>query len=47
MVTLPSKKEQHLRGGLGTVLSFWEMQVKTGLKQTAASLYPVESNFQL
>lgn len=43
MLTFLSKKEQHLRAGLSSVLNFWEMQVKTGLKQTAASLCPVES----
>lgn len=43
MVTLLSKEEQPLGGGLSSVLNFWEMQVKTGLKQTAASLCHVES----
>lgn len=43
MVPLLSKREQHLGGGLINVLNFCEMQVKTGLKQTAASVRSVES----
>lgn len=36
LFTLLRKKEQHLGGGLSTVLNFWEVQVKTGLEQTIA-----------
>lgn len=38
MVTPVSKEEQRIGGGLRSVLNFWDMSIKTGLKQTAALL---------
>jgi len=47
MVTSGSGEERSLGGGLISVLNFWEMLVRTGLKQTAVSLCSVVSLLQL
>lgn len=48
MVTPVTKEEQHLGGGLRNVLNFREVPIKTGSKQTAASLcYAVVKILQL
>lgn len=47
MVTYGSGEERSLGGGLISVLNFWEMLVRTGLKQTAVSLCSVVSLLQL